>query len=192
MLSQFLLAPLPRPGFEHGVHRTQCPSGKVLRSRDVVSFSRRFFLQDGTVQANPFKEEDEKLGQILRPAVQLLARIKDEPRHFDGEVEVINKDGKLSFDAEVQVITLGNELAWVGLPGEMFVELGLALEEASPFQYTMVHTLANGAIGYVPNRRAYPEGAREAEATRCAPGSGERLIEAATRLLIQCKNDGQN
>ena len=107
-------------------------------------------------------------------------------------MDVYNEDGKVSFDAEVQVITLGNEFAWVGLPGEMFVELGLALKAASHFQHTMVHTLANGSIGYVPNRRAYPEGAREALATRCAPGSGERLIEAATRLLIECKNEGQN
>jgi len=125
-------------------------------------------------------------------ARKLIEQIGQAARHFDGEVEVIHEGGKVSFDAEVQAIALGDELAWVGLPGEMFVELGLALKAASPFRYTMIHTLANGSIGYVPNLRAYPEGAYEAAATRCAPGSGERLIEAATRLLIKLKADGRN
>jgi hypothetical protein len=70
----------------------------------------------------------------------------------------------------------------------MFTEFGLSLKKASPFRYTIVHSLANGAIGYVPNRRAYPEGSYEADATRCAPGSGERLVEAATDLLIKLKD----
>ncbi len=125
-------------------------------------------------------------------AEELRAKIKDMPRYFDGEVEVINENGKMTFDAEVQAITLGDELAWVGLPGEMFVEFGLSLKDASPYRYTMIHSLANGSIGYVPNMRAYPEGSYEALATRCAPGSGERLIETATRLLIQLKEKGKS
>ncbi|WP_406694791.1 hypothetical protein V5E97_27475 [Singulisphaera sp. Ch08] len=124
-------------------------------------------------------------------AKRLREQIKETPRHFDGEVEVTNEGGKVTFDAEVLAIALGDELAWVGFPGEMFTEFGLTLKNASPFRYTMIHTLANGAIGYVPNRRAYPEGSYEADATRCAPGSGERLVEAATRLLIQLKGDSQ-
>ena len=50
----------------------------------------------------------------------------------------------------------------------------------------MVHSLTNGAIGYVPNLRGY-EGAREDLSSRCAPGDGERLVEAATRLLVTAK-----
>ncbi|MFN9911865.1 MAG: hypothetical protein ACK53L_04735, partial [Pirellulaceae bacterium] len=61
--------------------------------------------------------------------------------------------------------------------------MGLALKEASPFPYTIIHSLANGSIGYVPNRKAYPRGADEATASRCAPGSGEKLIDTASRLL---------
>jgi neutral ceramidase len=87
-------------------------------------------------------------------------------------------------DAEVQVIALGNDVAWVGLPGEMFTELGMAIKQASPFRYTIVAGLANGSLGYIPNRKAYAEGAYEAVSSRAAPGSGERLVEAATRLLI--------
>jgi len=95
-------------------------------------------------------------------------------------------------DAEVQVITLGNQIAWVGLPGEIFVELGKAIKVLSPFPYTIIAELANGSIGYVPDRKAYPEGAYEVINTRCAQGGGERMVEAAVRLLINAYNSKEN
>ena len=61
-------------------------------------------------------------------------------------------------EVEVQVIALGDKIAWVSLPGEIFVELGLAIKQDSPFPHTVVAELANGAIGYIPSRRAYSQG----------------------------------
>ncbi len=84
---------------------------------------------------------------------------------------------------EVQVIALGDEVAWVSLPGEIFVELGLAIKQDSPFRQTIIAELANGAIGYIPSRRAYGQGNYEVESARCAAGSGERLVDAAVKLL---------
>lgn len=92
-------------------------------------------------------------------------------------------------DVEVQVIALGRELAWVGLPGEIFVELGLAIKAASPFRHTVIAELANGSIGYVPTRRAFAEGNYEPVSARCAEGSGERLVDAALRLLQQLHDE---
>lgn len=88
-------------------------------------------------------------------------------------------------EAEVQVITLGDQIAWVALPGEIFVELGLALKAASPFPQTIVAELAHDMIDYIPNRKAYAEGAYEVVNSRCQPGAGEMLVDAATRLLIE-------
>ena len=88
-------------------------------------------------------------------------------------------------DAEVQVIALGNQIAWVGLPGEVFVELGLAIKRASPFPLTIVAELSNDDPGYVPNREAYPQGAYEPVSARVAPGSGEMLVDGAVRLLTE-------
>ena len=56
---------------------------------------------------------------------------------------------------EVQALAVGDDLAIVGLPGEVFAELGLDLRARSPFRHTLVLGLANEAIGYVPTRRAY-------------------------------------
>jgi hypothetical protein len=74
-------------------------------------------------------------------------------------------------------------VAWVSLPGEIFVELGLALKKASPFRYTLIAELANGSVGYIPDRPAYAQGNYEVVSARCAVGSGELLVETALRLL---------
>jgi neutral ceramidase len=97
-------------------------------------------------------------------------------------LEVAGREGR-PHRVEVQVIALGKELAWVSLPGEVFVELGLAIKKRSPFLRTFVVELANENIGYIPDRRSYAEGNYEPESARCAPGSGEKLVDVACRLL---------
>ena len=88
-------------------------------------------------------------------------------------------------DVEVQAISLGNELAWVGLPGEVFVEIGLAIKQGSPYPITIVHELAYDWIRYVPDKKGFQEGSYEAINTRCGPGGGEALAEAAVRCLLK-------
>jgi hypothetical protein len=102
-------------------------------------------------------------------------------------LDVAAREGK-PHRVEVQVIVLGNDIAWVSLPGEIFVELGLALKKRSPFPHTFLVELANENIGYVPDRRSYAEGNYEPESARCAPGSGERLVEAAVKLLSELRD----
>lgn len=87
------------------------------------------------------------------------------------------------YSVEVQVISLGSDIAWVSLPGEIFVQLGIAIKDGSPFQVTSVHELANGSIGYIPTRQAYPQGNYEVISARCDVGSGELLVDAALDQL---------
>lgn len=84
---------------------------------------------------------------------------------------------------DVQAFRLGPDVAIVGLPGEIFVELGLAIKEASPFKTTLIVTLANDYAGYVPTRKAFEEGSYETVNSRVQPGGGEALVDAAMRLL---------
>ena len=101
-----------------------------------------------------------------------------------GKLDVAARKGK-PWEAEVQVIVLGRDLAWVALPGEVFVELGQSIKAASPFRQTHVAELANGSFGYIPNRSAYAEGNYEVVSARCAEGSGEMLVTAAIRMLAE-------
>ena len=104
--------------------------------------------------------------------------------HANRLIDLAPRQGK-PIEAEVQVITLGKEAAWIAFPGEVFVELGIALKKRSPFRHTLITTLANGNEGYIPDRRSYAERAYEAESARVEPGSGEKLVEAAAGLLAE-------
>jgi hypothetical protein len=99
-------------------------------------------------------------------------------------LELHERGGK-PYEAEVQVIALGREVAFVGLPGEIFVELGRSIQLRSPYRHTVVVSLANGNLGYVPDLRAYPQGAYEVNSTRLAAGGGEKMADTAVRLLLE-------
>ena len=101
-------------------------------------------------------------------------------------LDVLDRKGE-PIDAEVQVIALGDQCAIVGLPGEIFTELGMYIKSRSPYPYTMVVELANGSIDYVPDRKAYAEGNYEPISARCGAGSGEIMAEKAVNLLYELK-----
>ncbi|MHC4495015.1 MAG: neutral/alkaline non-lysosomal ceramidase N-terminal domain-containing protein, partial [Planctomycetota bacterium] len=84
---------------------------------------------------------------------------------------------------EVQVFRLSRDVAVVGLPGEVFVDLGLAIKQSSPFATTIVIELCQDAPGYIPTKKAFAEGSYETVNSRIAPGGGEKMAEAAIRLL---------
>ncbi len=87
--------------------------------------------------------------------------------------------------APVQVLTIG-DLCLVALPGEIFVELGLAIREGSRYPMTAMIGLANDHIGYVPTAKAWTEGGYETWRTGVswtAPGAGERLVDAALGIM---------
>lgn len=151
------------------------------------------------VPAGPLRAESD-LVELVLPAVtadeiqearQTIAATKDDHGanfmklvRAHRALDIADREGR-PFRVEVQAIALGREVAWVGLPGEVFVELGLAIKKGSRFAQTFVVELANENIGYIPDRRSYAEGNYEPESARCPAGSGELLADAAVRLLTK-------
>lgn len=96
----------------------------------------------------------------------------------------------------IGVITMG-DLAFTAHPYEMFDANGVEVRNGSvgnpnyepheqrenPFPMTVVCTLANGHIGYVPSRLGYINGGYSTDITRFAPGGGERLAADYLRFL---------
>lgn len=130
----------------------------------------------------PINDED------IAKANEVLKRLTDPKTTFTEQVkafqvlDIAARKGR-PLEVEVQVIALGKDVAFVSLPGEVFVELGISIKKASPFKHTIIVELANGSIGYIPNKSAYPEGQYEVTSARCAAGSGEMLVTAALKLL---------
>ena len=88
-----------------------------------------------------------------------------------------------TLEEEVQVLRLNRDTAIVLLPGEVFVELGWAIKQASPFKHTLVIELSNDNPAYIPTAKAFKEGGYETVNSRIEPGGGEQLVAEALRLL---------
>ncbi|MDI9432798.1 MAG: neutral/alkaline non-lysosomal ceramidase N-terminal domain-containing protein [Planctomycetota bacterium] len=88
---------------------------------------------------------------------------------------------------EIQVLRLG-DVYLLGLPGEILVEVGLAIKDQASLDKLFITTLTNDSIGYVCHAQAYTEAGYEStRGTHLAPGAGERLIADALNLLDEIK-----
>lgn len=87
-----------------------------------------------------------------------------------------------TLDVEVSVICLG-ETALLFVPGEVFVEIGLAIRARSPFAKTMLFGLANDYIGYIPTIEQAKLGGYEVVASRVTPEASLVLENDSVRLL---------
>jgi neutral/alkaline ceramidase-like enzyme len=81
---------------------------------------------------------------------------------------------------ELQAIRI-NDAAFVAVPAEVFVEIGLRLKKTAPHR-TFIVGLANGYIGYLPNAAAYAAGGYEVVSSKCQPNAEEILIEKVINL----------
>ncbi|HEY3857909.1 MAG TPA: neutral/alkaline non-lysosomal ceramidase N-terminal domain-containing protein [Verrucomicrobiae bacterium] len=94
----------------------------------------------------------------------------------------------LSFASEkadgfnITVARLGG-IAFVGLGGEVFNELGKTIKNLSPFQQTFVLTHCNGGAGYIPTAASYPSRGYEVDSSQFAAGAGEKIVNAALQML---------
>lgn len=86
------------------------------------------------------------------------------------------------YPAEVWAMALG-DLGIVGVPGEMLTEIALQIKQRSPFTHTMVVTLANGCIGYLPTDDAVAEGGYEPGWSPVGKGTEKVLVQTSLSLL---------
>ena len=173
------------------------PSGKYGNSigKTVLSSQKKleaitrpdFAVRSQTIQA-PLRDvtPDE-----LADAKVKMERLTDESAGFMMKVVAVRtldlaKKGS-HWPLEVQVFRLDADTAIVCLPCEIFVELGLAIKQASPFKRTIVISICNDRPSYVPTKKAFTEGSYEITNARVKPGVGETLVETAIELLGKLK-----
>jgi hypothetical protein len=114
------------------------------------------------------------------------------PAGADGVIEVFRKQRQVLAPQQgqeratwVQALRIG-DVAFVGVPAELFTMLGQDIKRRSPFRYTYVAELANDWIGYLPDRKAFELGGYQTWTglhSYADPGTGEAVVEEAVRLL---------
>jgi neutral ceramidase len=94
-----------------------------------------------------------------------------------------------TLDFELQAIRI-NDVVIVAMPGEIFVEIGLAIKAASPAPFTLVCGYSNGLYFYVPTAAACAQGGYEVESYRnflwpSGPTNvwEQALVDASTDLI---------
>jgi hypothetical protein len=107
------------------------------------------------------RELDEKLAQ---GAISKTQHESDALRNwaYDAIAEYSRPRRAKSQALEVHAFRLGDAVL-MGLPGEAFVEIGLAIKAASPVPHTFVLGTTNGDVGYIPTAAAFAEGGYEVE-----------------------------
>jgi neutral ceramidase len=149
------------------------PSLAVKRA--VVNVPMQQFTAAEIEQA---KKDMDKIGTSSLPFLDQVKAYK---------IMDVQSRGGSTIPLEVQAFRLSDEVVVVGLPGEVFVEIGLAIKKASPFPVTLVIELCQDDVAYVPTRKAFAEGSYETVNSRIAPGGGEAMTDTAIRLLSELR-----
>jgi len=183
-----------RPGPQRGFDTAQ-KLGETLAGDVVKAYAHLEALDSVRVKAvsETIKLPLEKVtDQEVREAEKIVAEPPRTDVDFTLErvkaekvVQVKKRRGEDAL-AEIQILTVG-PVAFVAIPGEYFVELGMRIQKESPFPYTFIVELANDDLGYIPTRRGFQEGGYEPTSTVLAPGSGEVIADKAIELLKRCK-----
>ncbi|MBE6366332.1 MAG: hypothetical protein E7052_00265 [Lentisphaerae bacterium] len=90
-----------------------------------------------------------------------------------------------SHDCRLTAIEIGNDLAFVSLPGEPFNGIAQAIREASSYKYTFIAELAQSPSGYVPMKECFARGGYEVQpgVDTVAPEAAEAIIEASIKNI---------
>ena len=82
----------------------------------------------------------------------------------------------------VQAVRIG-PAALIGIPGEAFCEIGIAVKESSPASQTLFSGYTNGYMGYMPMAHNFEEGGYEVHTTPLSAGAAEETIEVCIRAV---------
>ena len=78
-------------------------------------------------------------------------------------------------------------VAFVGLPGEPFTDIGVGIKDTEGWDMILPCALTNGSNGYFPMKSAYDEGGYEARTSNYKGGVAEKIIEAGKEILASLK-----
>jgi neutral ceramidase len=100
--------------------------------------------------------------------------------HRIGESE--SNEASDSARVAIQGIRIG-DAAFLAVPVELFVNIGLAVKRRSTLGRAFVVGYANGDLGYLPSLQAFDEGGYEVVSSTFAPDSARAIEEGLVQLL---------
>jgi hypothetical protein len=108
--------------------------------------------------------------------------------YADEEYEIA-KENRTHIESVIQALILGDNLVFISVPGELFVEFGLKIKNFAKlkgYSHAIIACYSEDYIGYIPDNRAYEMGAYEATLarwSRITPGSGDLITSEILKIL---------
>ena len=100
------------------------------------------------------------------------------------------ENGPETFDMPLTGIALG-PVAILGIPGEPFTGIGVALKDAPAWKMVLPVSNANGSEGYFPMQEHYDEGGYETRSSPFKAGCAEYIVAEGRSLLADLNNIGR-
>jgi len=154
--------------------------GEALKIAESIETQAELMLNVASEQVNmpvhPLPTADE-LKKIIKEEQENLAQRQKEgnleyhqlmsayiPIEWAQEaLDVVESGQQVDYlEMEIHAMRM-NDAVLVAMPGEIFVDIGLNIKKYSPYPYTFVIEMANGAISYFPTREAFEIGGYEPE-----------------------------
>ena len=125
-----------------------------------------------------WNEQGQKAAQAALPNYPEVHSI------YPAKYVVIKHDLPETRSLPLSAVSFG-DVAFTGVPVEMFDTNGQEIKSGSPFKMTIVTTLTNGWDGYIPSRLGFDNGGYSTDITRYAPGTGEKIVQDLISMLTQ-------
>jgi hypothetical protein len=160
---------------------------EVVRVRKTIE--HRDWVKLGAAQAEMTLRYRRPTPEQLQRARRILDNPQPNSRDYSWQAIFARRavdaaDWPETVDAVVQTFRIG-DLGIAALPFEVFTEIGLEIQQRSPFNDTFVIELANGGLGYLPSPRQHELGGYETWLTvnRVEKGASPKLVEKLMELF---------
>jgi hypothetical protein len=158
---------------------------------EIIGLLDKRQVSDGPVAIRAVKQEVVVPARAFRPDEEARRRTsgwsEELQKWFAASEAFLRQRGQTDIATLVQAWRIG-EVAFASVPGELFVEWGLAMKSASPFPWTCPVELGGDYIGYLVTEAAEQGGGYEplhSWVSQTGVEGTRKLVEAAQGLLQQ-------
>ena len=176
---------------DHYVYMGEVLAAEVLRIDKEASAEQSGVTLSATSKSFLAKRR-QPTSEMLKEAREALASpdAKKEERIYAEERLALAAHPQHYKSIEVQAMRIG-ACGLVGLPGEIYCDVGLAIKAQAPYTYQLVCELANTTAGYVVTEPAFSQNVYEAKLGKynsyLSPDAAEKMVAVAGKLLKRIK-----
>lgn len=95
-----------------------------------------------------------------------------------------------AIDVPITIMRLG-DIVWIGLQPELSAITGAIIRQRSPFPATIISTMVEGSVKYMPDARSYDRLTYEARSSPFAQGAAEKVTDEILQTLRQLRAQGK-